>query len=297
MALSQAYAVQHGSSVLAGLTGMDQQFGNEVRADVGIGSLFPQFAVVSGVRPRLQFNSRALAAVLAVTGTTGAEITTETPLKAYWATLANGVPAAGSVHQIYTFDRGLLVPRRISCSHRQDATIDLEAITYSSNGTDKPLIESLGTLPVIPQDNLRHTLKSATIGGLDLGCLVDVSIDFGVNADSIGCKSDIYDKHISIDGGVTPSITITTLDTALAIALEGMVGTHANTSIVLRQYDPTGILFASEASDLTFTASGVLTRDNHSGQGPQRSQLSVRLTCNWDGTNAPIAIAEPAGGD
>ncbi len=293
MGLSQAFAVQHGTAVLAGLTGMDQQFGNEVRADVGIGSLFPQFAVVAGVRPRLQFNSRALAAVLAVTGTTGAPISTANPLKAYWATLADGVPAAGSVHQIYTFDRGLLVPRRISCSHRQDATIDCEAITYSSNGTDKPLIESVGALPVIPQDNKRHTLKSATVGGLDLGCLVDVSIDFGVNADSIGCKSDVYDKHLSIDGGIVPSITITTLDTAVAIALEGMVGTHANTSIVLRQYDPSGILFAADTQDLTFTASGVLTRDNHSGQGPQRSQLSVRLTCNWDGTNAPIVIAAP----
>lgn len=292
MALTKAYAVQHGSTVLAGLTQLDTQFGAEVTSDVGVGSQYPQFAYVPGVRPRLQFSSNAIAACLALTGTTGVAISTSSTLLAYWATLgADGLPASGNGHAIYTFDRGLLVPRSLSVSHRQGATLGLEAITYSSDGAAKPLVESTGALPVITRDNIRYTLKSATVAGIDLGCLLDVNIDFGINADTIGCKSDIYDKHLSIDGGITPTITITTLDTAAAIDLAGITATHATTSIVLRQYDPSGIGFADADDDITFTASGILTRDSHSGQGNQRSQLTARLTCTWDGTNAPVLIS------
>jgi hypothetical protein len=292
MPLTKAYAVQHNTTVLAGLTNLDAQFGAEVRSDVGIGSLFPQFAVVAGVRPRLQFASRAIKNVLDVTGTTGAAIATGATLKAVYAQLGdNGQPASGNVHTIYTFDRGLLVPRRLQCSHRQDATLDVEAVTFSSDGVIKPLIESVGALPAIVRDNIRHTLKSAQLGAVNLGCFTDISIDFGNNVDTLGCKSDTYDKHLSVDNGITPVITITTLDTAVALALEGLVGTHANSSIVLRQYDPSGVLFAADSADITLTAAGIITRDSHSGSGNQRSALTVRMTCAWDGTNAPIVIA------
>lgn len=291
MTLSQAYAVQHGTTVLAGLTQLDSPFGAEPRADVSAGSPFPQFAVVSGVRPRLQFSTRAVAAALTLVGTTGVAISTENTLKAVWAQLENGSPKAGNVHNIYTYDRGLLVPRRLSVSHRQDASLDLEAIVFSSDGVIKPVVETLGALPVVVRDNVRYTLKSATVGNVSAGCLIDLAIDFGVNADTIGCKSDIYDSALTLDNGVTPTITLTTLKTDVAVALEGLVGTHANTTIVLRKYDPTGILFASSADDLTITAAGVVTRDTHSGAGQQRSQLGLRITCAWDGTNAPIVIA------
>jgi len=290
MPLTKAFAVQYNTTVLAGLTQLDTQFGAEVRSDVGVGSLFPQFAVIAGVRPRLQFSSRAVDAVLGVTGTIGAPIASATLLRAFYAQLTDGQPSAGTVHSRYTFDRGLLVPRRLQCSHRQDATIDVEAITFSSDGVIKPMIEATAALPTIVRDNIRHTLKTATLGNVDLGCFTDISIDFGVNADTLGCKSDVYDKHLTLDNGITPVITITTLDTDVALALEGLVGTHANSSIVLRQYDTSGILF-SNANDVTLTAAGVITRDSHSGSGNQRSQLTVRMTCTWDGTNAPIIVS------
>lgn len=294
MGLHQAYAASLGSTVLAGLTNLDTNTNPEVRAEVGIGSLFPQFAYVAGVKPRVMFNSRAVAAVLDVTGSTGATIDSTATFKAYYALLENGAPAAGSGHQIYTFDRGLLLPRRLQCSHSQDATIDVEAVTYSSDGTTAPLVQSTGALPTILQDNVRHTLESASVAGVNLGCITDLSVDFGVNAETIGCKSDIYDKHIQKGGGVTAIITITTLDTdklaSASIPVQGKGNTHANTSIVLRCRKSDGILFETN-NKITLTAHGITTYQNHSGQGPQRSQATVQVVCSWDGTNAPILIS------
>lgn len=293
MALHQAYACQQGATVLAGLTNLDTALNSEVRADVGVGSPFPQFAYVAGVKPRVQFQSRAVKSVLTVTGSTGSAISGASAFKAYYAKLADGVPAAGNVHQIYTFDRGLLVPRRLQCSHTQDAMLDVEAVTYSPDGVTEPLIQSTGALPTIARDNIRHTLKSASVGAVDLGCITDLSIDFGIQVDTIGCKSDPYDKHIEKGGGVTATITITTLDAdAIAdakIPVKGKGTTHANTSIVLRQRAADGILFAPD-QDITFTAHGIAVVQTHSGQGQSRSQATIQLTCAWDGTNAPIII-------
>lgn len=297
MGLSTAYAVVMGSATLAGLTNLETSTNPEIRSEVGIGSQFPQFSAVVGVKPRVQFSSNAIKNILAVTGSTGAPISTASTLKAYFAALVDGVPAAGTVHQIYTFDRGLLLPRRLQCSHQADATIDVEAVTYSSNGVLAPLVQSTGALPMILRDNIRHTLESVSIGGVPMGCITDVSIDFGVNAETVGCKSDIYDAHISKSGGVTATITITTLDidklSSAGIPLQGKAATHANTSIVLRKRSEDGILFATggDLDNITITANGIATVQTVSGQGPQNAIATIQLTCAWDGTNAPILIA------
>lgn len=294
MALHQAYAAQFGSTVLAGLTNLDSQTNPEVRAEVGIGSLFPQFAYVAGIKPKVMFNSRAIAAVLGVTGTSGAKITGSALFKAFYAKLAEGDVVNASEHQIYTFNRGLLLPRRLQCSHQQDATIDVEALCYSSDGATDPLIQSVGALPSIAQDNVRYTLKSAQVGGVDIGCITDVSIDFGIQAETVGCKSDVYDKHIQKGGGQTATISITTLDAAAlgdaAIPLKGKAAAHANTSIVFRKRADDGIGFEDEA-DITITSFGLATYQSHSGQGPQRSQATIQITCAWDGTNAPLVLS------
>ncbi|EMI17786.1 hypothetical protein RMSM_05312, partial [Rhodopirellula maiorica SM1] len=215
MGLQSAYTCKLGDTVLAGISTLDTATNPEVQSDVGIGSPFPQFAAVVGVKPRVLFQSRAIASVLAVTGTTGSAAFSDlSKFVAYWADLVDGVISTTGTS--YSMNRGVLVPRRLQCSHRQDAVLDLEAVSHSEDGAADPLtVATEATLPAIVQDNIRHTLKSATIGGIDLGCITDVSIDFGINVDTLGCKSDIFDKHISKDQGITSVINITTLESGL----------------------------------------------------------------------------------
>ena len=213
MTLSTAYAAQLGSTVLSGLTNLDAQTNPEVDNEVGIGSIYPQFVVIRSINPKVLFNSRAAQATLSQTGSTGADITDANPFKATFARLAaNGQPDNTAIHRTYTATRGLLLPKRLSCQHRQDARIDVETLLWSADGVAAPMvIADTGALPTVPRDNIRHTLQSATIGGVSFGCLESVDVDFGNNARTRGCSSNQYDSDM-IQAGVQPVITLVGLN-------------------------------------------------------------------------------------
>ncbi len=117
MGLHNAFAVKYGSVVVAGLTQLDAQTNPNVEAESSGGTPFPQFAVITEQKPRVMFQTKQAAALLAVTGLAGAAIDGTNGFEAYFANLAStGLPAAGTVHRRYTANRGLLLPRRRWCS-------------------------------------------------------------------------------------------------------------------------------------------------------------------------------------
>lgn len=289
--LHAAYSVKFGDTLLAGITNIDSQTNPEVDASVGIGSQFPQFAVVRSVKPRIAFQSRAIDAALTALGTTGAAISdTDNLVANYVAMTADG--AIGTTGRAYTLDRGLVMPRQLQVAHRSDAVLDIEALSYSSDGVASPMAFGDATIAALTRDNIRHTLKSVTIAGVTFDCNTQVTINFGINADTLGCDSDLYDTHIIKDSGITPTIDVTSYDVAKLeqLTLDGKRGTS---TIVLRQYDDEGIGFAAgvDANDITLTARGIANFQGHSGQGPQTSSGTVRITCDWDGTNAPLILS------
>jgi hypothetical protein len=296
MSLRSAYAVTHGSTTLSGLTSLDVQNNAQVENETGIGSPYPQFAVVTGAQPRIPFATRAVATVLAVTGSDGAPITTANKLAAYFAMIGdNGLVAPGEVHTQYIAERGLLIPRRLSVEHQRSATLDLEALLYSPDGAAHPLaISHTLALPTIARDNIRHTIKSVVIGNgdveINLGCVTRVEVNFGSQARTVGCSSDVYDSHL-VQDSVQPTISITGITPGIVSndLLEGILADHAETVITLRQYDESGVGFAAE-EDVVITAHGLAVLESHSGQGSRESSVTLNVTCAWDGTNKPIVI-------
>lgn len=297
MSLYTAFATQHGATVLSGLENLDTAVNPEVDNNVGIGSIYPQFAVMRGQKPQMQFQSHAAANILGVTGSIGADIDGTSTFIAYFAKMDGQLPSAGAVHRSYTCDRGVLVPRRLSVQHQRDAVVDVSAILYSSDGETEPyVISDVAALPTLPRDNVRHTLGNVTIAGVAMGCTVGVEIDFGNNLRTRGCGSDVWDKHVE-QPGVQAVITITGLDAekfaAASIPMDGKQATHANTIIYLRKYDETGTGFVADltAEHIKIDAEGLASVVNHQGSGVDTSELTVQVHCTIDGSgNAPIAI-------
>ncbi len=297
MSLRSAYAVTLGATVLSGLTSLDVQNNPEVDNETGIGSPYPQFAVVTGIKPKIPFVSRAIKSVLSVTGSDGAEITTAAKLAAYFAKIGtNGLVESGTVHTQYIAERGLLIPRRLSVEHQRFASLDLEAMLYSIDGAAHPLaIAHNLALPTIARDNVRHTIKSVVIGNalaeIDLGCVTRVEVNFGNQARTVGCSSDVYDTHLSQDT-IQPTISITGITPGIVSndLLEGILAEHSDTVITLRQYNESGVGFEAD-EDVVITGHGLAVLENHSGQGSRESSVTINVTCTWDGTNKPIVIA------
>lgn len=301
MSLQTAFAVQYGATVLAGIERLSQSINPEVDNRVGIGSIYPQFAVMRGQRPVMQFQSHAVANVLGVTGYVGADIDGSSNLVGYFAKMDGQLPASGSVHRSYTADRGVLVPRRLSCAHQQDAVVDCEALLYSSDGATEPIVIADNVaLPTLARDNIRHTLRSVQLAGVDMGCVTNLSIEFGNGVRTRGCNSDLWDKLVE-QGGVQSVITITGIDAdkfaSTGIPLKGKGGTHANSIIYLRKYDESGIDFVADDlapaanEHIKIDAEGLVVVSEHSGSGSDTSELTLQMYCTLDGSaNAPIAI-------
>lgn len=300
MSLHSAYAVKHGATVLSGLNNIDTNLNAQVQADTGIGSAFPQFAAVTEQKPQMAFQATMLAETLAVTGATGAIIDGTSNLVGYLAKLGNdGLPLAGTVHRSYTAVRGLLLPRRLSCTHRRPAQLDVEALLFSSDGAAHPIaIADDVALPVLVVANKQHTLGKIQLGVsgtvFDFECAQSMTIDFGNGAQTRGCGSDIYDKMVE-QPGIKPVITLTGLSAAAfgtaGIPPVGLKIKHAGTILYLRKRNE-GIGFVADATaeHIKLTAEGVAVVTQHTGQGTAGAELTVQITCSWDGTNAPITI-------
>ncbi|QDV22931.1 hypothetical protein [Aureliella helgolandensis] len=300
MSLHTAYAIKHGTTVLSGLQGLNVSTNPEVQNNVGIGSPFPQFAAIVAQKPRDAFGSTMVAQALALTGSTGAKIDASNPLVGYFAKLdVDGLPLSGSVHRSYTSNRGVIVPRRLTCSHRQAARLDMEAILFSSDGAAHPLVIADDVaLPTLVVANVEHTLGpislGVTAGVVAFGCAQSVTIDFGQGAEALGCDSDIFDTHMQ-QTGIRPVITLTGLDAsafgASGVPPVGLKVDHTETAIYLRKRDD-GIGFVADdtAEHIKLTANGVAVVTQHTGQGTSRAEITVQITCSWDGTNAPITI-------
>ncbi len=302
MGLHNAFAVKLGSTVISGLTQLNAQTNPTVESESSSGSHFPQFAVITGQKPRVMFNSRQAAALLGLTGLTGAVIDGSSSLVAYFAALGtNGLPASGSVHRSYTSVRGLLVPRRLQCQGRGNLQVDAEALVYSADGAAHPfVIADNVNLPSVVVNNIQHTLGPIAIGVtgtvITPDCINNVSIDFGSNADTLACGSALYDQHVE-QPRIAPVITLTGINAAVfggsgAVPPVGLALAHAATTLYFRKRNPNGIGFTADATaeHIKLTANGIAVVTQHTGQGTSRAEVTIQITTAWDGSTAPLTI-------
>lgn len=285
--------------IIGSLLNVTTPIDHEVQTNQTGGRFYPEQITVASQKPRLTYGSYDLPKVLDAFGLIGRRITGGTGkvgVALYQAKYADNVLASGANHRRLRFDESFAMVRRISVSHRQDAQIESEVMALW-DGTNDPVIpEGTITLPSLPASSGRWTLGDVTVGSESIGCNIQVDIDFGLTAEAFGCDSDIWDTHLNLNM-IAPRITITSLQPEGfddgVVPLEGLVGTHANTTFYLRKRLARGAGFVAGATEehISFTASGVLlVSDAHNATANQRAQMSLQMECDWDGTNAPIVF-------
>lgn len=301
MPLHNAFAVKYGTTVIAGLSQLDAQTNPNVEAESTSGSPFPQFALITEQKPRIMFQTKQVAALLGVTGLTGAAIDDTNTLVSYFAKLADtGLPAVGPVHRAYTAVRGLLLPRRLTCQSRGNVQVDAEALLFSTDGAAHPLaIADNLALPTIVRNNIQHTLGPITLGVSGTttltNCVQGLTIDFGSGAETLGCGSDLYDAHLQLPR-LAPVITITGIDAALfgasGVPPIGRAIKHDGTKLFLRKraIDGVGFVANNVTEHIKMTINGLAVVTSHTGQGTARAEVSLQITTHWDGTLAPVTI-------
>lgn len=284
---------------IGGITSQSIALGTEHTAVPTAGQTRAQHSEITSISPRGNITTHDVSSLLTLIGTEGAclEGGAVAGFELYQLALeACGDIKAGSVHRKMVIPNGRIIPRSLSVSHRSNAELTAEVIaTY--DGTNLPVIPAATVAaPTGLTDANRFTLGAVTVGGVTLEGNTSLDVSFGVDIQTDGGDSDLYDTHLQVLQ-VKPEITITTRDVSKfavsgAIGLTGLHGTHANSSIVLRKrVNGTGD-FSSAADSIEITFDGLISIDQAtSASNNQRSEMTIKITCLDDGTNAPLIFS------
>jgi len=266
--------------------------GTQVIREMNSGEPYARNAYITGQAPSGEFSTPAIAAALAVIGPLGSALTAAAPLVLYaQKRIAGGTRATGSVHQSYTLGPGIVIPNRLSCNHQGNAQLSYSYAAVSSDGTTEPLtIAATAALAELPALDDHFTLGPVAIGGRALSAKTNVSVDFGLRLAVEGSDSDKFPTIVTIEA-VESLITIATVDITLAgIDLDGLKGTHANTSIQFRKREPGGTF--AEDGHVTLTADGLaVVNDRLRGSMGSPASGVIAMHCTFDGTNSPIKLS------
>ncbi len=267
------------------------------------GTYYAEQVSVTKQQPKFLFNSFNIPQILTNFGLVGRSIVEgvgKVGVALYQAKYNDSVLASGSVHRRLRFPKSYVMMRRMSVSHQQDASIDMEGMGIF-DGTNYPIIPQINqALPSLPLSGGRWTLGKIVIGNgsnsVPINCKTQLDIDFTVGAVSFGCDSDPWDSHLSLNT-LQPRITITGFDVdvfqeaANKIGLLGIANTHAQSTIYLRKRNSgqSGFVADATAEHVKITMDGLTVVNNaHSGTGNQAANASVEVYCKFDGVNAPM---------
>lgn len=272
--------------------------GAQHMAEATSGALYPTHVAIGSQNPTADFSSYAIANCLDQIGIGGlsiADLASGLDLYAYKHADGGG-RATGTSHRKYTATKGLIVPTRLSCEHRGDATISYNVLP-TWDGSNDPLVETDAVaVPSAPTDDERFSIGPISIGGVTIDEIRSFELDFGMSAKTEGADSDLHDTHSSI-------VEVMAILTLRGINLEwlkstnipraGKAGTHANSSFYLRKRSQSsaGYIADGTAEHIKGTMAGLAyIDDTFTGGKDNPAEASLKLVAKFDGTNAPVVF-------
>lgn len=294
----KAHALKIGTNWIGGILSQSYTTENQLQTDPVAGSAYPQQTSIQAIKAGFRFTSYNVRAALNVLGMLGISLTSNTAELYEILYNDDGLIAAGSVHRRVALAAGRAIWRRISCSNQQDAQIEIEVMGLSTNGTTSPVAysEAIALPAVVDAD--RHTINNVQLANIALGCVLNLTIDSGLQISTAACNSNVFDTRIDLRS-IVPKITVTTLNSELVgstagkIDLSGAAATHANTSIRFRKrIAKTGTFVANATLEhIVITADGiVLPSQPFQSSQNEDGTTQFELTGTFDGTNLPLVI-------
>jgi hypothetical protein len=262
------------------------------------GEPYPRWASIHSQKFQSSLATKAIAAALGLTGVGGLAITADGShpgLVLYAQKQADGsTRASGSNHRSFTIAKGLIVPTRLVCEHQQDAVLEYLVLpTY--DGSNEPVVAAGSVaLPTTPTDLERFSLGPITFGGVSFTGFTRLEIDFGINAQTIGAESAVWDPFARIQE-LLPSIALSGFHVtwwgSSFVPTAGLACTHANSTIFLRaRANKSTFVADGTASHVKFTTNGLATvQGGFSAQGNSLGEASIRIDSLYDGSTVPLA--------
>lgn len=269
--------------------------GSNVIVESTSGQVYPTYSAIMNQAPRMSLTTKGLKALLDKCGLKALVLASGFELYNQLVASATGLRSAGSVHQKFAIATGLLVPRAISISQNQPASLTFDVIGVNAAGSTCPVVvtESVA-LPVDTGVAALWTLGPVKINGTALQGVQSVNIDLGAREAVIEGDGSVYPLMAYLET-VAPRITIKVKDSA-AFAVAGMTGVAQGTTdsvVFLRKLSNDGIRVADiTAEHISFSVDqGIWISPDKGGQHPASLDTSMTIQATYDGTNDPLVLS------
>lgn len=280
-------------NIYGGITSQSIDTGAEVNSEVTAGAPNPQFGEIAQSQAGGNFVTHDISAMLQKIGLTGLCMSGGTTPGFAIYTLAKdacGSIASGSVHRRLKIPNALVVPQSLSVRQGQRASLTCQVMSFY-DGTNNPIqVETSIAAPSGMTDLIGFHLGPVIVGSFAIGQVTSVDINFGNQIVPEYDDGEIWPTSLHIERQ-QPVITINTHDVVefgTNIPLTGLLGTHANTSIVLRKRSIGTGAFVSGANHIKLTAGGVCLVRETQASGNSPHSMTIQITTLDDGTNAMI---------
>lgn len=271
----------------------------EFKGDLVANSATPNHVQIVARKLMSNVQSFSIATLLDTLGITGLAInaSSNSGIVAYWQKFNKNGFAESSNHRSYTFKKGVIVPKSISCQHREDAKLTFDVVPIYDGTNAAVVLADNATLPTITIAAARWTLGPITIGNEVLTEYTGIEIDFGNTVESGSSESDLDETHIAVRTH-EPKITITGIDpawmAASAFTIDGKAVAQATDAFYLRKRAVNGIGFVADgtAEHIKFTPNGVASIGQAVQAEAQRignTTIEVRLGIDNSG-NAALVV-------
>lgn len=257
------------------------------------GEVFPRISSVMAQAPRFNLTTQQVAGVLGKITSKGLVLATGFEVYNQLVSLATGLRTSGSAHQKLAIATGIVVPRRLSCSHGQVARLTLEVIGINAAGTTNPVvITESSALPSVVTPVL-HTLGPVKVNGAEVLGIQSVEIDFGISVAVHAGSGAVYPQACFVTE-IKPRIAITADDAAVLATLTaaGLAQTATDSLIYFRKLGTNAArVLDATAEHISVTIDdGLWVPGDKSANHPGSAQTSFGIEPVYDGSNEPIAL-------
>lgn len=303
MAVNKAYTI--GSIVVSGtpafnLDGITQSSANpgaEVLIQRAAGQADPTHVSVISQSPRINWTCTDIATALGSIALSGLPIisTASTSLDMYLTRMQEGgVRASGSVNARIRAVEGLILPRQITVSQGQAATLTCEFIaTY--DGTNAPFQYSVSSaLPHTPSVDELFTMGKIAFNGTTLAGCQSLTIDFGLSEATLASCGNLFPTFAGI-ATREPYIEVSLfeIDYMNTFGISGTAQSGTDSIVYLqKQSKNANRLAADTAEHISITIDdGIITVGEVGGSNNEPSMVTLRHTGSYDGSNNIWAIS------
>ncbi len=261
----------------------------------GDGRLDSMFTAMVQQKPVFSLTTTAIKKALTVCGLAGLALTADQAVF-YGQRMSTVGRAGGSSNITMTCaGGGLLVPTGIEAQQGQPATITFDLHLVSADGVTAPItIATSAALAGSPVTNEGFTLGPVTLNGTALDLVQSWRLDFGIEVMAVTGDGHKYPRTVTTRKR-SPSVSFTTKDLEVMnrIAQAGTAQTATDSLFYLRALE-NGASVYSDASTQHIKFSidaGRIHWDSKNGQDGQETEIEVKITPAYDGSNDVVAIS------